>query len=119
MYGEKIRLIREMRGYSQENVAAQLGIAQAAYSRIETNQSKLDSAMLVKVADILGVSPVDILSSQPAIVNLQSNKGTQQSFGHVETVVNGQKELYEKIIASKDDEIARLHKLIDKLTDKK
>lgn len=115
MFGEKIRLIREMRGYSQENVAAKLGIAQNAYSRIETNQTKLDSAMLVKIADILGVTPMDILSTQPAIINLQSNKGTQQSFGYVETVISGQKELYEKMLSAKDDEITRMQKIIDNL----
>jgi transcriptional regulator with XRE-family HTH domain len=119
MFGEKIRLIREMRGFSQENVAAKLGIAQNAYSRIELNQSKLESGMLVKVAEVLGVSPMDILSSQPAIINLQSNKGTQQSFGYVETVISGQKELYEKMLAAKDEEIARLNTLIDKLLPKK
>ncbi|MBD1363481.1 helix-turn-helix transcriptional regulator [Mucilaginibacter sp. ZT4R22] len=119
MFGEKIKMIRELRGFSQENVAAKLGIAQNAYSRIETNQTKLDSAMLVKVAEVLGVSPMDILSGQPAIVNFQSNKGTQQSFGYVEQVGFGQKELYDKLIAGKDDEIARLNIIIEKLLSKK
>jgi transcriptional regulator with XRE-family HTH domain len=115
MFGEKIRLVREMRGLSQENVAAKLGIAQNAYSRIETNQTRLESGMLVKIAEVLGVSPMDILSSQPAIINLQSNKGTQQSFGYVENLVSGQKELYEKMLSSKDEEIARMQKIIDSL----
>jgi transcriptional regulator with XRE-family HTH domain len=115
MFGEKIRLIREMRGWSQENVAARLGILQNAYSRIETNQTKLDSAMLVKIAEVLEVSPMDILSAQPAIINFQSNKGTQQSFGYVETVTTGQKELYEQLIKGKDDEISRLNKIVEKL----
>jgi transcriptional regulator with XRE-family HTH domain len=115
MYGDKIRLVRELRGFSQENVAARLGIAQNTYSRIETNQTKLEAGMLNKIADVLGVSPMDILSSQPAIVNFQSNKGTQQSFGYVETVIAGQKELYEKMLEGKDDEIARLNKIIEKL----
>jgi transcriptional regulator with XRE-family HTH domain len=119
MFGEKIRIIREMRGFSQENVAAKLGIAQNAYSRIETNQTKLESSVLVKLADILGVSPMDILSSQPAIINLQSNKGTQQSFGYVENVISGQKELYEKMLQSKDEEISRLNKIVEKLLNNK
>jgi transcriptional regulator with XRE-family HTH domain len=119
MYGEKIRLIREMRGFSQENVAAKLGIAQNAYSRIETNQAKLEAGMLVKIAEVLGVSTTDILSSQPAIVNFQSNKGTQQSFGYVENVISGQKELYEKMLAAKDEEIIRLNGIIEKLLAKK
>jgi len=119
MFGEKIRLIREMRGFSQENVAAKLGIAQNAYSRIELNQTKLESTMLVKIADVLGVSPMDILSSQPAIINLQSNKGTQQSFGYVENVISGQKELYEKMIEGKEEEIKRLNVIVEKLLGKK
>ena len=114
MFGEKIRLIREMRGLSQENIAAQLGIAQNTYSKIETNQSRLESGMLVKIAEVLGVSPMDILSSQPAIINFQSNKGTQQSFGYVENVIADQKELYEKLLKNKDEEIARLNKIIEK-----
>jgi len=118
MFGEKIKLIREMRGFSQENVATKLGIAQNAYSRIETNQTKLESGMLVKLSEVLGVSPMDILSSQPAIVNLQSNKGTQQSFGYVENVISGQKELYEKMLEGKDAEINRLNKIIEKLLSK-
>jgi transcriptional regulator with XRE-family HTH domain len=115
MYGEKIRLIREMRGFSQENVAAKVGIAQNAYSRIETNQTKLEAGMLNRIAEVLGVSPMDILSSQPAIVNFQPNKGTQQSFGYVETVIGSQRELYEKLLESKDSEIARLNKIIERL----
>jgi len=119
MYGEKIRLIREMRGFSQENVSAKLGIAQNSYSKIETNQVKLESSMLVKIAEVLGVSPTDILSNQPAIINFQSNKGTQQSFGYVETVMNGQKELYEKMLGDKDEEIKRLNIFVEKLLSKK
>jgi transcriptional regulator with XRE-family HTH domain len=119
MFGEKIRLIREMRGFSQENVAAKLGIAQNAYSRIENNQTKLESGMLVKIAGVLEVTPMDILSTQPAIINLQSNKGTQQSFGYVETVISAQKELYEKMLEDKDKEIIRMQKIIDSLLAKK
>jgi transcriptional regulator with XRE-family HTH domain len=119
MYGEKIRLIREIRGYSQENVAAKLGIMQNAYSRIELNQSKLDAVMLVKVAGVLGVSPEDILSSQPAIINFQSNKGTQQSIGYVETLNSGEKDLYAKMLGDKEKEIDRLNKIIEKLLAKK
>ncbi|MEO6979652.1 MAG: helix-turn-helix transcriptional regulator [Mucilaginibacter sp.] len=119
MYGEKIRLIREMRGLSQENVATLLGIGQNTYSRIETNQTRLDAKMLEKIADVFGVSPMDILSTQPAIINFQSNKGTQQSIGYVEHFDSGQKELYEKMLSSKEEEIKRLDAIIEKLLNKK
>jgi transcriptional regulator with XRE-family HTH domain len=118
-YGEKIRFIRETRGLSQENVAAQLGIAQNTYSKIERNETKLTADMLQRVADVLGVSPMDIITGQPAIVNFQPNQGTQQSFGYVENVILSQKELYEKMLVSKDEEIARLTKMVEVLLGKK
>lgn len=114
-YGEKIRFIRETRGLSQENVAAQLGMAQNSYSKIERNETKLTAVMLQKLADVFDVSPMDIITNQPAIVNFQPNQGTQQSFGYVENVVLSQKELYEKMLANKDREIERLTKLVEML----
>jgi len=55
-------MIRELRGYSQENIAARLGITQTSYSRIENNQTKLDTVILEKLAKELGVTVIDILS---------------------------------------------------------
>lgn len=118
MYGEKIRFIRETRGLSQENVAAQLGVAQNTYSKIERNETKLTTDMLHRIAGILEVTPMDIMSNQPAIVNFQPNQGTQ-GIGHIENFYSFQKDLVEKMIASKDEEIARLQKIIDGLIARK
>lgn len=114
MYGGKIKMIRELRGFSQEYMAGKLGIAQNTYSKIETNQSKLSAEMLENVAKELGVTPVDILSHEPTIVNFASNQGTQ-GIGYIEHFYSFQKEFVEKVIASKDAEIEKLHKLIDGL----
>ena len=53
MHGQKIRIIRELRGFSQEYLANKLGIAQNSYSKIETNRTKLNTEMLTKIADSL------------------------------------------------------------------
>jgi transcriptional regulator with XRE-family HTH domain len=118
-YGEKIRTIRELRGLSQENVATLLGIAQNSYSKIETNHTKLTTDIMKKLADILDVSPMDIISGQPTIVNFQANSGTQNSFGYIENYIANQKEMFEKMLASKDEEIFRLNKLIESFIAKK
>ena len=107
-------MIRELRGFSQENIAAKLGITQAAYSRIENNQTRLDTAMLEKVAKELGVTPVDILSHEPTVVNFAPNQGTQ-GIGHIEHFYSFQKDLVDKIISSKDQEIASLKEVIASL----
>ena len=118
MYGTKIRVIRELRGWSQENMAARIGIAQNTYSKIENDRVKLSTEMLTKIAEALDVSPLDIITNQPAIVNFQSNQGTQQSFGYVENFINNQKELYEKLLTAKNEEIQRLSKIIENLMNK-
>lgn len=119
MYGVKIRMVRELRGLSQENVAARLGIAQNTYSKYETNQTRLTVETLERIAEILEVTPMDLMSQQPAIVNFSPNQGTQQSIGHVDTVINNQKELYEQIIQAKDAEIERMQRIIDALLARK
>jgi len=118
--GNKIRTIREARGYSQEYVAAKLKIAQNTYSKLETNQTKLTTAALEKIAEVLEVSINDLLSEEPIVLNFNgTNHGAQGSFGLIEHFHAGQIELYEKIIAGKDEEIARMQKIIDGLLAKK
>ena len=119
MYGAKIRMIRELRGYSQENVAAKLGMTQATYSRIENNQTKLDTGTLDKLAKELGVSPSDIMSSEPVVVNFYGPNHGAAPFGSIGTINVEQRELYEKLLASKDEEIAHLKHVIESLLPKR
>ena|ERR1035437_1406693 len=112
--GAKIRMIRELRGYSQEYVASKLGIDQTVYSRIENNKTKLDTDRLEQLAETLGVNPVDILSHEPTVVNFSPNHGTQ-GIGHIENFYSFQKDLLEKVLSSKDQEIVSLKEIISGL----
>lgn len=115
MYGNKVRALRLLRGFSQEYMADKLEINQTSYSRIENNQQKLTAEMLEKLAGVLGVSVTDITSNEPLIIqNNASNYGAQ---GRIENFYADQKELFERIIASKDDEITNLKGVIDSLKD--
>jgi transcriptional regulator with XRE-family HTH domain len=73
MYGTKIRMIRLSRGLSQEVVAKQLDILQNAYSKIETNHTKVSDEMVEKLATIFGVSAEDIKSPEPVIINFHNS----------------------------------------------
>jgi len=71
MYGAKIAIIRNARGYTQEYMAGQLGMAQNTYSRIEKDESdKLGDELLNKIAACLGVTKEDIKSPTPVVINL-------------------------------------------------
>jgi transcriptional regulator with XRE-family HTH domain len=110
MYGEKIRTIRELRNFSQEYMASELGIAQNTYSKIETGQSKLTAEMLKNLAELLGVSPVDILSSHPAIISFGITNVKENS--NANDLYRNQQEFLEKMLASKDNEIHYLKEII-------
>ena len=114
MYGEKIRAIRELRNFSQEYMAGELGIAQNTYSKIETGQSKLSADMLKDLAELLGVSPVDILSSHPAIIQFGGARTTSTDL-HTSELHRNQHQLLEKMLASKDNEILYLKEIISGL----
>ncbi|MFK5855109.1 MAG: helix-turn-helix transcriptional regulator [Bacteroidota bacterium] len=60
--GRKIRIIREIRGYTQEYLAIQLEISQTAYSRIENETVKLDLVKLEGIAEILELDLISLLS---------------------------------------------------------
>jgi transcriptional regulator with XRE-family HTH domain len=117
MYGMKLKMVREMRGMTQEGVAQRLGIAQNTYSKYETNQIKISAEVLQKLAEVFEVSPMDLMSPQPAVINFEQNHGNV--IGHVENLITSQKELYEQMLASKDAEIERLVKLLDSIMAKK
>lgn len=56
-----IRKIRDYRNYTQDYLAAKLGISQNAYSKIELGYSKITLDRLFDIAKILEVEVNDIL----------------------------------------------------------
>ena len=68
MNGQKLRVFREFRNYSQEYIADKLGITQNAYSRIENNQTKMTAERLSQLAGILNVPPMDLLSDKEPVI---------------------------------------------------
>lgn len=96
--GEKIRKIREMKGYSQEYMAAKLDISQRTYSKLEREEIKLDWDRITDIAQILELDPVDLISFDDNFVFNHS----PQSVGKAATVNNNLpielKVQYEKLI---------------------
>lgn len=62
LMGLKVRKLREIYGYSQEFVAYQIGISQAAYSKKESGRTDLSLNCLNKLADIYCIPMTDLIS---------------------------------------------------------
>ncbi|MFZ9980996.1 MAG: helix-turn-helix domain-containing protein [Cyclobacteriaceae bacterium] len=60
--GEKIRKIRNLRGYSQEYMGARLKMSQNNYSRIELDQINITLSTLAEIAGVLEIGIQEIMS---------------------------------------------------------
>lgn len=59
--GEKIRLQRLTKKYSQEYMAFMLNISQAAYSKIERDETELTVKRIFEIGEILEINPYTLL----------------------------------------------------------
>ena len=69
--GDKIRKVRELKGYKQEYVADQLNMSVTAYGNLERGDSSPSFDRLEEIAKVLEVEVVDILNI-PDQLNIHS-----------------------------------------------
>lgn len=69
---EKIRLIRELKHLSQEDVAEQLNISTSGYAKIERGESQLNLMRLEQIAAVLNINVWELLKNDSGI-NFQIN----------------------------------------------
>lgn len=101
--GDKIKAIRTIRKLSQEDVAFELGITIAAYSRIENNHSDITLSRIEQIAKVLQMSIIELFM-----------------FGEKDPCESLKEELqnYKKHIDEKDREIMNLQRRIIEFLDK-
>lgn len=63
--GQRIRKYRKAHGWSQEQLAEQIGISITHMSHIETGNTKLSLPVLVDIAAVLNVRADDLLHDAP------------------------------------------------------
>lgn len=105
----KISKARKDKGFSQENMAYELGISQTAYTNMENNESKLTVERLLKVAQILKKPAHYFFETSPHKINNVNNydsaTGYLQDF---ENLYQDNKEIYEELRNSYTDSIKTL-----------
>lgn len=72
--GEKIRRIRESKGFSRERVADELNITHGAYSKIERGESDPNTQRLEQIAKILKVNITDFFEDAALSFKEDSSK---------------------------------------------
>ena len=64
--GEKILALRKARGWSQEELADQIGVTRQAVSRWESDSAKPDADRIIDLCDLFGVSADYLLGDEEA-----------------------------------------------------
>jgi len=64
MIGTKIKAAREVKGISQEYMAAKLQITQPSYSRLESGIARIDVQKLKAIADILDLDALILINDE-------------------------------------------------------
>lgn len=108
----RIKEIRKAKGISHEAMAFDLGISQVAYSKIEKNETKLTLERLYKIAEILDSKISDILGLETHKVYQQEFKDNSQNYQEIQHLHQENKEVYERLIQAKDEQIELLKEQI-------
>jgi transcriptional regulator with XRE-family HTH domain len=106
--GDKIRLLREQRGLSQENLVQELGLTQPSYARLEKDDDRINITRLINIANILKTTVSTLINENAGkVINQQ---GSENPHAYVDSIINADKEH----ITSLKEEIAYLRALLKK-----
>lgn len=107
---ENIKNIRELKNYTQEYIANQLGMTQAGYSKIENGNTDVAYSKIIEIAKVLGVTTEELISfdSQRYFHSFNNVRGNNNGSITIRAESIDVKSLYE-------DKILLMKKLIEKL----
>lgn len=109
--GENIKRIREIKRLTQESVAKSLGMSVTAYGNIERGDADLNFKKLAEIAEALEVDEMEIVNYGNEIYNQTLH---DHAIGKAQNVYQMDKELFEKMMKDKDEEIAFLREQLRK-----
>ena len=129
---DKIRALRELNNWSQEEMAERMNISKSSYSRLERDESKLDLAKLEKMAAFLKIDVAELITREDKgmVLLIGTNSGGNHTnyYGNTENMTAEIEKLKlslqhaqemlaakEQMLAQKDSEIAALKALSELL----
>jgi transcriptional regulator with XRE-family HTH domain len=105
LVGHKIKKLRELRSLSVKEMADKLGMSISGYHKIERDEVDVNSEKIAKFAEIFEVKPTEILEFDQKGVTVNNNNN---QFAAYNINFQSEKELYEKILITKDNQITQL-----------
>lgn len=118
---DKIRAMREMNQWTQEEMAEKLAMSANGYAKIERGQTKLNLEKLEQIAQIFNIDIVELITKEKPLFLLvgdNSHNYGSNYYGSNEMLVAENEKLkitishLQEIISQKDNEISALKEII-------
>ncbi len=110
--GNKIRLLREEKGLSQENMAASLDMTQSNYARLEKDDNRISLPRLIVIAKTLDITVTELVGEKANNVVNQSNN--HEAVTYLQSNFQADREHIQTL----KDEIEYLKKMLDKFLER-
>ncbi len=131
---KKLRQLREMQKWSQEEMAEKMGMSPSGYAKIERGENSVNIERLEQIAQIFNVDVADLTSQEKGIVFVVGGVGDEWKnpqlnyYGTTESIIQENEKLKltlshkdellaqkEQIIKEKEREINTLNELVKAL----
>jgi transcriptional regulator with XRE-family HTH domain len=105
--GENIRKIRELKGFSQQNLADEIHVDQKTISRIEKGDLSPKFEIIVGISKVLSVNLSQLLSFNESLIFNNYNQHQQGGNynAYINTEIEKVEELYKQLLKQKDEMI--------------
>lgn len=116
---DKIRVMREINQWSQEDMAEKLDMSPAGYAKIEHGKTNLTLDKLKQIAQIFHIDIVELISSQDKsfFFTIGDHSNNNSYFGS-NNVLAMENEKLKQLLEAKENEIKALKEIIDLLKTK-
>jgi transcriptional regulator with XRE-family HTH domain len=111
----KVRMLREGIGFSQEYVANKLEISQQAYSKLEKNPDSATLERLRQLSEVLGVSINSIVGDEDMFIqqNFQQQGGNASTVMYMTGLADRERTALLQQIQQLENQVALLTKIIE------
>jgi transcriptional regulator with XRE-family HTH domain len=101
-----IKRHREIKGLRQQDMADQLSMSLRSYQSLENGETKLDLERLERIAEVLETSMEDLMRQDGIFIHQKIREtGTGSGTGNIYNNYGVDKEILDKLLAAKDEEI--------------
>lgn len=121
---EKIKMMREMNQWTQEEVAEKLGMSTTGYAKIERGQTNVSVEKLKQIAQIFNINIAQLLDDNEKLVicSIGDNHSNYNNYFGMNEKLIAQNEkqqleiqLKDELLKQKDAEISALKELVELL----